>query len=43
MVAAISTNGATTVTAPTGWTLVRSTDNGTAVTQAVYVRAAGSS
>ena len=43
LVAAIEIGGTTTVTAPSGWTLVRSTTSGSALTQATYVHAAGTS
>jgi len=42
LVAAIDIAGTTTVTAPSGWTLVRSTTSGSSLTQATYVHAAGS-
>ena len=35
--------GTTTVTAPSGWTLVRSTTSGSSLTQATYVHVAGTS
>jgi hypothetical protein len=43
LVAAIEISGTTTVTAPSGWTLVRSTTSGSTLTQATYVHIAGSS
>jgi uncharacterized repeat protein (TIGR02543 family) len=41
LLAIITFNGSPTVTAPTGWTLVRTDQTGTAVRQAVYYRFAG--
>jgi len=43
LVAAIDIAGTTTVTAPSGWTLVRSTTSGSSLTQATYVHVAGTS
>jgi hypothetical protein len=43
LVAAIDISGTTTVTAPSGWTLVRSTTSGSSLTQATYVHTAGTS
>ncbi|MFP5346714.1 MAG: hypothetical protein ACLGIA_06785 [Actinomycetes bacterium] len=43
MVAGLTVRGTPTVTAPSGWTLVRNDVNGTAIRQAVYVRVAGAS
>jgi hypothetical protein len=43
LVAAVDIGGTTTVTAPSGWTLVRSTTSGTSLTQAIYVHVAGTS
>ena len=43
LVAALDIAGTTTVTAPSGWTLVRSTSSGSSLTQATYVHVAGTS
>ena len=43
LVAALDNAGTTTVTAPSGWTLVRSTSSGSSLTQATYVHVAGTS
>lgn len=43
LVAAISSRTAPTITAPVGWSLVRSDVNGTSLTQAIFVRTAGGS
>jgi hypothetical protein len=43
LVASIDIAGTTTVTAPSGWTLVRSTTSGNSLTQATYVHVAGTS
>jgi peptidoglycan/xylan/chitin deacetylase (PgdA/CDA1 family) len=43
LVAAIDIAGTTTVTAPGGWTLVRSTASGSSLTQATYLHVAGTS
>ena len=40
LVAAVATRGAPTITAPTGWTLVRLDANGSTMRQAVFVKAA---
>jgi peptidoglycan/xylan/chitin deacetylase (PgdA/CDA1 family) len=43
LIAAIEISGTTTVTAPSGWVLIRSTTSGSALTQASYVHTAGAS
>jgi RHS repeat-associated protein len=43
LVAAIASRTAPTITAPVGWSLVRSDVNGTSLTQAIFVRTAGGS
>jgi RHS repeat-associated protein len=43
LVAGITMRGAPTITAPSGWTLVRSDASGSTVTQAVYRKVAGGS
>ena len=43
LIAAIEISGTTTVAAPSGWALIRSTSSGSALTQATYVHPAGAS
>ena len=43
LVAAIASRTAPTITAPVGWSLVRSDVSGTSLTQAIFVRTAGGS
>ncbi len=41
MLASIDVSGSSTITAPAGWTLVRTTSNGSALRKSTYVRVAG--
>jgi hypothetical protein len=43
LLAQVAVGGNITITAPSGWTLISRTNNGTALTQAVYWRLAGTS
>jgi RHS repeat-associated protein len=43
LLAAVTVRGAPTITAPTGWTLIRSDASGTTITQATYRHVAGAS
>src|SRR5574338_1038351 len=43
LVAAVTVRGAPTITAPSGWTLIRSDASGTALSQALYRKVAGGS